>query len=455
MVLSKITAINPIDGRYRNKSEELTDFFSEYALMRYRLIAEIEWLKFLSAHREIAEIPPLAAQTQVFLDKLVDNFDEQQAMQIKTIEKTTQHDVKALEYYIVSQVQVVPELSKLSNFFHFACTSEDINSTAYGMIFKAARGQCLLPRLHRIRDSLKNMATRYADVAMLAKTHGQPASPTTLGKEMANFCYRLNEQTEKITTIKISAKANGASGNYNAHCIAYPKVDWHQLSKDYLELLGLERYPYSTQIEPHDQIAELMDAIARVAHVLLDLCQDIWLYISLGLFKQKTMGEEVGSSTMPHKVNPIHFENAEGNLGLAVALARHLSDKLPVSRWQRDLSDSTVLRSSGSVFAYMLIALDSIAIGLDRLEVNRTRIAEELAAHPEVLGEAIQTLLRKHGMQNAYEQLKQLQRGQSASLDTLRLFITNTDLPENDKKLLLALKPENYTGIAEHLAKNV
>ena len=454
-MLSKITAISPIDGRYRDKSEELADFFSEYALMRYRLIAEIEWLKFLSTHKGIDEIPALSAHAKVFLTKLVDDFDEQQATQIKTIEKTTQHDVKALEYYIVSQVQAISELSHLSNFFHFACTSEDINSTAYGMMFNAARGQCLLPRIHRIRDSLRSMAIHYADVAILAKTHGQPASPTTLGKEMANFCYRLNEQTEKFTQIKISAKISGASGNYNAHHIAYPKVDWHRLSADYLKLLGLDRHPYSTQIEPHDQLAELMDAIARIAHILLDLCRDIWLYISLGIFGQKTVDQEVGSSTMPHKVNPIHFENAEGNLGLAVALARHLSDKLPVSRWQRDLSDSTVLRSSGSVFAYMLIALDSITTGLNRLKINRERIAEELSAHPEVLGEAIQTLLRKHGMQDAYEQLKQLQRGQDVSLQTLQQFIENTKLPENEKELLLALEPENYTGIAGRLAREV
>ena len=454
-MLSKITAISPIDGRYRDKSQELADFFSEYALIRYRLNAEIEWFKFLSAHHGIDEIPPLSDQAETFLDKILDEFDTQQAIHIKTIEKTTQHDVKALEYYIVSQVQMLPELSDLSNFFHFACTSEDINSAAYGMMFKAARGQCMLPRLHRIRDSLRSMATRYADVAMLAKTHGQPASPTTLGKEMANFCYRLHQQTEKFAAVKITAKTSGASGNYNAHHIAYPKIDWHQVGKDYLESLGLEQHPYSTQIEPHDQLAELMDAIARIAHILLDLCRDIWLYISLGLFKQKIIAKEIGSSTMPHKVNPIHFENAEGNLGLAIALARHLSDKLPVSRWQRDLSDSTVLRSAGSVFAYLLIALDAITIGLDRLEVNREQLAEELSAHPEVLGEAIQTLLRKHGLQDAYEQLKQLQRGQNVSIETLRLFIENTVLPEKDKKLLLALEPKNYTGIAARLAKDV
>ena len=454
-MIYKIAAISPIDGRYRDKSEELADFFSEYALMRYRLIAEIEWFKFLAAHKGIDEIPELSEQAETFLTKLVDNFGEQQAIRIKTIEKTTQHDVKALEYYIVSQVQTIPELARLSNFFHFACTSEDINSTAYGMMFVSARGQCLLPRMHRIRDSLKNMATRYADVALLAKTHGQPASPTTLGKEMANFCYRLHEQTEKFATIKVNAKANGASGNYNAHHIAYPKVDWHRLSEEYLSSLGLVRHPYSTQIEPHDQLAELMDAIARIAHILLDLCRDIWLYISLGIFKQKTIDEEVGSSTMPHKVNPIHFENAEGNLGLAVALARHLSDKLPVSRWQRDLSDSTVLRSSGTVFAYMLIALDSITTGLDRLKINRKQISEELSAHPEVIGEAIQTLLRKYGMQDAYETLKHLQRGQDVSMQTLREFIENTDLPDSDKKLLLSLEPENYTGIAERLAREV
>ena len=454
-MLCKITAISPIDGRYRDKSEELADFFSEYALMRYRLIAEIEWFKFLAAHKGIDEIPELSEQAETFLAKLVDDFGEQQAIQIKTIERTTQHDVKALEYYIVSQVQAMPELSGLSNFFHFACTSEDINSAAYGMMFIAARGQCLLPRMHRIRDSLKNMATRYAGIALLAKTHGQPASPTTLGKEMANFCYRLNEQTKKFSAIKISAKTSGASGNYNAHYIAYPKVDWHHLSGEYLTLLGLARHPYSTQIEPHDQLAELMDAIARIAHVLLDLCRDIWLYISLGIFAQKTIDQEVGSSTMPHKVNPIHFENAEGNLGLAIALARHLSDKLPVSRLQRDLSDSTVLRSSGAVFAYMLIALDSITIGLDRLKINRERISEELSAHPEVIGEAIQTLLRKYGMQDAYEKLKQLQRGQNVSPQTLREFIENTNLPDSDKKLLLSLEPENYTGIAERLARDV
>lgn len=454
-MLSKITAIGPIDGRYRDKSEELADFFSEYALMRYRLIAEIEWFKFLATRKEIDDIPALSKEAEEFLDTIVNGFDEQQAIQIKTIEKTTQHDIKALEYYIISQVQSMPELSRLCGFFHFACTSEDINSTAYGMMFKAARGQCMLPRLHRVRDNLKSMATRYADVAMLAKTHGQPASPTTLGKEIANFCYRLNEQTQKFAAIKLSAKTSGATGNYNAHHFAYPEVDWHRLSKDYLELLGLDRHPYSTQIEPHDQLAELMDSTARIAHVLLDLCRDLWLYISLGIFRQKTVASEVGSSTMPHKVNPIHFENAEGNLGLAVSLARHLSDKLPVSRWQRDLSDSTVLRSSGYVFAYMLIALDAIAIGLNRLEIDRERITEELSSHPEVLGEAVQTLLRKRGMQDAYEQLKELQRGQSVSTKRLRQFISDTKLSEADKKLLFSLEPKDYIGIAARLAKDV
>ena len=455
MILSKTTAISPIDGRYRNKSEALSEFFSEYALMRYRLIAEVEWFKFLSSHKAINEIPALSNKAMAFLDKLIDDFSEQQAIQIKSIEQTTQHDIKALEYYIVSQLQAMPELSSLASFFHFACTSEDNNSSAYGMMFKAAREQCMLPHLQRICDSLRDMATANAEVAMLAKTHGQPASPTTLGKEMANFCYRLREQTEKFAAIKITAKTSGASGNYNAHYIAYPKIDWHQVSKDYLEMLGINQHPYSTQIEPHDQIAELMDAIARIAHVLLDLCRDIWLYISLGSFKQKPMHQEVGSSTMPHKVNPIHFENAEGNLGLAIALARHLSDKLPVSRWQRDLSDSTVLRSAGSVFAYMLIAFDAISSGLERLEVDREQIAEELSAHPQVLGEAIQTLLRKHGMQDAYEQLKQLQRGHNVSLEALQSFIASSDLPEDDKNLLLSLEPKDYTGIASQLAKKV
>ena len=454
-MLSKINAISPIDGRYRDKTEELAEFFSEYALMRYRLIAEVEWFKALAANRGISNFPELSASAENFLDELVSGFDEQRALQVKTIEKTTQHDVKALEYYIVAQVQSLPELAQRASFFHFACTSEDINNIAYGMMLNAARGQCLLPRLHRIRDNLKGMAVLYADLAMLAKTHGQPASPTTLGKEMANFCYRLHEQSEKLAAIKISAKASGATGNYNAHTLAYPEVDWCRFSKNYLASLGLEHYPYSTQIEPHDRLAELMDAVARVARILLDLCRDLWLYISCGLFSQKVIGQEVGSSTMPHKVNPIHFENAEGNLGLAVALAKHIADKLPISRWQRDLSDSTVLRSVGSVFAYLLIALDSIAIGLNRLKANRAQIEEELAAHPEVLGEAIQTLLRKHGMQDAYEQLKQLQRGQKVPIEALRAFIQKTELGEDDKALLLALTPEGYSGLAAKLAKEL
>ena len=455
MSLSPLTAISPVDGRYWSKTEELAESCSEYALIRYRLIAEIEWFKLLAAHAAITELPALTQPAENFLDALIDDFNEQEAEQIKEIEMKIQHDVKAVEYYIVEKIKGEDELSKYASFFHFACTSEDINSVAYGLMLKAVRGQCLLPRLHRIRDSLKQLAVRYADVALLAKTHGQPASPTTFGKEWANICYRLHEQTKKFEMVVISAKASGAVGNYNAHSIAYPKIDWPHLSAEWLELLGLRYHPYSTQIEPHDQLAELMDALARIAKVLLDLCRDCWLYISVELLVQKTVAQEVGSSTMPHKVNPIHFENAEGNLGIAIALAKHLSDKLPVSRWQRDLSDSTVLRSLGTIFGHFLIALDSIVTALDRLEINPERLGAELNAHPEVLGEAVQTLLRKHGMQNAYEQLKQLLRGQTVSLETLRDFIKSTALPEQDKQKLLALEPKQYTGIAQQLARDI
>lgn len=455
MLLSELTAISTIDGRYRSKTEELADFCSEYALIRYRLIAEVEWFKLLAANKEILELPALSNTEKSFLDNLIAHFDEQEAEQIKTIEAKTQHDVKAVEYYIVDKIKSIDSLAKRSSFFHFACTSEDTNSIAYGLMLKEVRGQCLLPRLHRIRDSLKQFAIRHADIAMLAKTHGQPASPTTFGKEWANVCYRLHEQTEKFATITISAKTSGATGNYNAHFAAYPKIDWPRLSTNWLEVLGLSAHPYSTQIEPHDQLAELLDSLARIARILLDFCRDCWLYISLGLLIQKTIAQEVGSSTMPHKVNPIHFENAEGNLGIAIALAKHLSDKLPISRWQRDLSDSTAMRCIGTVFGHFTVALDSITTGLDRLDINTKQIAQELNSHPEVLGEAIQTLLRKHGMQDAYEQLKQLQRGQAISLEILREFIQNTSLPEQDKKMLLALNPDKYVGLAKHLAQEI
>lgn len=446
-----ITAISPLDGRYHEKTAKLAAQFSEYALIRYRYQVELAWLKMLCAHPEITELSPLGEEATHFIARLIARFDEAQAIRVKTIEKTTNHDVKAVEYQLKEDLSALPELAAKTEFVHFACTSEDINNLSYALMLKDGR-DLLLSRYQKVHAALAQIADSESATAMLARTHGQPASPTTLGKEFAVVCWRLKRQSEQLRTQEILGKINGAVGNFNAHLIAYPEIDWQQTAREFVQSLGLHYNPLTTQIETHDYIAELMHTISRANVILLDLCRDIWSYISHEYFKQKSRAGEVGSSTMPHKVNPIDFENAEGNFGLANTLAEHLARKLPVSRMQRDLSDSTVLRSLGSVFAYTEIALASVLAGLGKLEVKHTKIATELAAHPEVLGEAIQTVMRRYGIAKPYEKLKALTRGRRITAEMLTDFIDALDLPEAVRKRLHDLTPADYIGLAEQLA---
>ena len=410
MELSSLTAISPIDGRYSSKCDALRDIFSEYGLLKYRVQVEVTWLKKLAACEGIPEVPALSAEASDFLDGIVKNFSINDAQRIKDIEKTTNHDVKAVEYFLKEQVAKVPELAKISEFIHFSCTSEDINNNSHGLMLLNGRDQVLLPALRQIIEAVKELAHRYRDLPMLSRTHGQPATPTTLGKEMANVCYRLYRQYEQIRDVKILGKINGAVGNYNAHMVAYPNVDWRKFSEEFVTSLGLQWNPYTTQIEPHDYVAELFNAIARFNTILMDFDRDIWGYISIGHFKQKTIAGEIGSSTMPHKVNPIDFENSEGNIGIANALFAHLGQKLPVSRWQRDLTDSTVLRNIGVAFGYSMIAYQSSLKGISKLEANPDNLAEDLDHNWEVLAEPFQTVMRKYAVEKPYEKLKALTR---------------------------------------------
>lgn len=423
--------------------------------MHHRVKVEIAWLQALS-QAGFAEIKPFSAAATQFLNKIASEFGEPQAARIKEIEAVTNHDVKAVEYWIKEQVRDVPELLAATEFIHFACTSEDINNTSHGMMLKASRDQVMLPVLKKLIAKLTEIAHDNAGLPMMSRTHGQPASPTTLGKEIANVVARLQRAVERIAAVEVLGKMNGAVGNYNAHLSAYPEVDWEAFSKQVIEQrLGLIHNPYTIQIEPHDYMAEMFDAFARANTILLDLNRDIWGYISIGYFKQRTKAGEIGSSTMPHKVNPIDFENSEGNLGLANAVLKHLSEKLPVSRWQRDLTDSTVLRNIGVAFGYTLLAYDSCLRGLNKLEVNPSRIAEDLDATWEVLAEPVQTVMRRYGIENPYEQLKELTRGKGISKEALREFILGLTIPEPAKKLLLEMTPSNYIGIAEQLARKI
>ncbi len=423
--------------------------------MHHRVKVEIAWLQALS-QAGFAEIKPFSSAATQFLEKITGEFGETQAARIKEIEAVTNHDVKAVEYWIKEQVKDVPELLAATEFIHFACTSEDINNTSHGMMLKASRDQVMLPALQKLITKLTEIAHDNAGLPMLSRTHGQPASPTTLGKEIANVVARLKRAAERIASVAVLGKMNGAVGNYNAHLSAYPDVDWEAFSKQVIEQrLGLIHNPYTIQIEPHDYMADMFDAFARANTILLDLNRDIWGYISIGYFKQRTKAGEIGSSTMPHKVNPIDFENSEGNLGLANAVLKHLSEKLPVSRWQRDLTDSTVLRNIGVAFGYTLLAYDSCLRGLNKLEVNPSRLAEDLDATWEVLAEPVQTVMRRYGIENPYEQLKELTRGKGISKDALREFILGLAIPEPAKKLLLEMTPSNYIGIAEQLAKRI
>lgn len=455
MELSSLTAVSPIDGRYGSKTIDLRPIFSEFGLIHHRVLVEIRWLQFLAACPEINEVPAFSEHATSILKGIINNFSEEDAHRVKNIERTTNHDVKAVEYFIKEKITGNTELEAVSEFVHFACTSEDINNLAYALMLREGRNQVLLPQLDEINTAIQRMAHDYADIPMLSHTHGQPASPTTVGKEMANVVFRLQRQREQIAEVKIFGKINGAVGNYNAHLAAYPNIDWAQLASTFVESLGLEWNAYTTQIEPHDYIAELFDALTRYNTVLLDFDRDIWTYISLGFFKQKTVEGEVGSSTMPHKVNPIDFENSEGNLGLANAIFTHLAQKLPVSRMQRDLTDSTVLRNLGVGLAHSLIAYTSTLHGISKLEVDSVRLNAVLDNNWEVLAEPIQTVMRRYGIEKPYEKLKELTRGHRVDASSMQTFIENLDIPESEKQRLIALSPATYTGNAAEQAKKI
>lgn len=455
MQLSPLTAVSPIDGRYGSKTAALRPIFSEYGLIRQRVTVEVRWLQALSRHPQISEVPAFSTEADALLNGIVSGFDEADAQRVKEIERTTNHDVKAVEYFLKEKIAGNGELEAVSEFIHFACTSEDINNLSHALMLKAGRDQVLLPQLEQIVEAIRALAHAHADKPMLSRTHGQPASPTTLGKEMANVVHRLRRQREQMAGVLLLGKINGAVGNYNAHLSAYPGIDWPRFAHEFVESLGLEWNPYTIQIEPHDYMAELFDAIARANNILIDFARDVWGYISLGYFRQKTVAGEVGSSTMPHKVNPIDFENAEGNLGIANALFDHMAMKLPVSRWQRDLTDSTVLRNMGVGFAYTLIALQSLQRGIGKLEANEQRLAEDLLNNWEVLAEPIQTVMRRYGIEKPYEKLKELTRGQRVDQDGMQAFVDGLDLPEEAKAALRALTPMSYIGNAAEQARKI
>ncbi|MCS5565380.1 MAG: adenylosuccinate lyase [Methylococcales bacterium] len=455
MAHSELTAISPIDGRYAGKVSDLRPIFSEYGLIRFRTEVEIRWLQHLSECPEIGEIPRLSADAQSRLNTLLKGFSQADAERVKEIEKTTNHDVKAIEYFLKERIANSKELARISEFIHFSCTSEDINNLAYALMLKHGRDGVILPALDGLIENIKNLALEYAGQSMLSRTHGQSASPTTIGKELANVAARLESQRNQFASITIRGKMNGAVGNYNAHRVAYPEVNWPELSEEFIRTLGIECNPYTIQIEPHDYMAELFHALSRINTVLIDLDRDLWSYISLGYFRQKTVAGEIGSSTMPHKVNPIDFENSEGNLGIANAILAHLSAKLPISRWQRDLTDSTVLRNIGVAMAHTTIAFQATMKGLSRLELNRSRLEQDLESNWEVLAEPIQTVMRRYGIKNPYEKLKELTRGQEISAETLQSFIKTLDLPAEAKQKLLALTPSDYVGYARELAQKI
>ncbi len=446
--LSELTAISPVDGRYGSKTAALRDLFSEYGLIKRRVLVEIRWFQALASHPEITEVPELDNDAMTVLNGIVDNFSLSDAQRIKTIERTTNHDVKAVEYFLKEKIQGNTSLQASNEFLHFACTSEDINNLSHGLMLKAGRDDVLLPAMDEIIENLTKQALEFAAQPMLSRTHGQTASPTTVGKELANVVYRLRKQRDQVAEIQIVGKANGAVGNYNAHISAYPEIDWPAFSQQFIESIGLQINPFTIQIEPHDYMAEMFDAISRFNTILIDLSRDIWAYISNAYFKQKTVAGEIGSSTMPHKVNPIDFENAEGNLGMANALLNHLSLKLPISRWQRDLTDSTVLRNLGVGFAHSLIAYQSLIKGLNKLEINIDVIEADLNSSWEVLAEPIQTVMRRYGIENPYEKLKELTRGKTITQQAFQEFIQTLDIPEKARDQLLTLTPHNYIGNA-------
>ena len=455
MDLNSLSAVSPIDGRYGSKTSNLRPIFSEFGLIRHRVLVEVRWLQMLAAHSEIKEVPALSEPASSLLDSIVDNFSVEDAEQVKTIERTTNHDVKAVEYFLKDKIKDNEELMAINEFIHFACTSEDINNLSHALMLNTARSNVILPQLREVIDGIINLAHELAETPMLCRTHGQPATPSTMGKEMANTAYRLERQFKQLKAVPVMGKINGAVGNYNAHLSAYPELDWAEIAQHFVESLGVEFNPYTIQIEPHDYIAEYFDTLARFNTILIDFNRDIWSYISLGYFKQKTIAGEVGSSTMPHKVNPIDFENSEGNLGIANALLNHLSNKLPISRWQRDLTDSTVLRNLGVGIAHSMIAYSSTMRGMSKLQINNEALASDLDNTWEILAEPIQTVMRRYGIEKPYEKLKELTRGQSITAETLKEFVATLDMPEDAKQELQKLTPASYIGNAVEQAKNI
>ena len=455
MQLDELSAISPIDGRYGAKTVTLRPIFSEYGLIRFRVLVELRWLQRLASLPSIAECGPFDEQTLAALDAILENFSTADAARVKAIEATTNHDVKAVEYFLKERMATIPGAAAGFEFVHFACTSEDINNLCHGLMLATARHEVMLPTMQRIIDTLGELAERWAAVPMLSRTHGQPASPTTMGKEVANVVYRLHRQREQFATTAILGKINGAVGNYNAHLCAYPDVDWEDNAREFVQSLGLAWNPYTTQIEPHDYMAELFAAAERFNTILIDFARDVWSYISIGYFRQRLRAGEVGSSTMPHKVNPIDFENAEGNLGVANALFAHLAAKLPISRWQRDLTDSTVLRNLGSAFAYSLIAYEALLKGIGKLELDETRLADDLDANWEVLAEPIQTVMRRYGVAEPYEKLKALTRGQRLGAAEMHAFVESLDIPPSARAELVALTPASYIGNATAQARSI
>ena len=448
MELSALSAISPVDGRYGSKTKALRPIFSEFGLIKYRVTVEVRWLQKLAATPEIAEVPAFSAQATAILDAIVANFSEADAQKIKDIEATTNHDVKAVEYFLKEAIADNAELNAVTEFIHFACTSEDINNLSHGLMLEECRRTVLLPTIDEILSAIKALAFEYQAMPMMCRTHGQPASPSTMGKEMANVYIRLKRQRDQIAAVEMLGKINGAVGNYNAHLSAYPEVNWHNFSNEFVTSLGLTWNAFTTQIEPHDYIAELFDAVARFNTILIDFDRDVWGYIALGHFKQKTIAGEIGSSTMPHKVNPIDFENSEGNLGIANAIMGHLAQKLPVSRWQRDLTDSTVLRNLGVGFGHVLIAYAATLKGISKLEVNEQALLDELDQNWEVLAEPIQTVMRRYGIEKPYEKLKELTRGKRVNADSMREFIATLDMPQAAKDELTKMTPASYIGRA-------
>lgn len=456
MELNALTALSPIDGRYQDKVAALRPIFSEFGLLKFRVTVEVRWLQKLASHAQIEEVPALSKKANDYLNDIVANFSIEDANRIKTIERTTNHDVKAVEYFLKEKCEALPELQKINEFIHFACTSEDINNTSHALMLKTAREEVLLPEWKKVIDAVVELAERYKNIPLLSRTHGQPASPTTIGKEMANVAYRLKRQYKQLENLEILAKINGAVGNYNAHLSAYPDIDWHTFSQEFIEQsLEVTWNPYTTQIEPHDYIAEFFDCVARFNTIVIDFDRDMWGYIALNHFKQRTIAGEIGSSTMPHKVNPIDFENSEGNLGLANAIMSHLGQKLPISRWQRDLTDSTVLRNLGVGLGYALIAYASTLKGISKLEVNEQHLRDELDQNWEVLAEPIQTVMRRYGIEKPYEKLKELTRGKRVTGEAMRKFIDGLRLPEAEKARLKEMTPASYIGYAVQLVEKL